>query len=82
MFPVKTKKVFQSFQWQLDQVSDNIDQTSNTRGQDGKCESQKDRKQWGHQAKAHYLDFGLLIQLSKLIKDGLLNLTILKWLLW
>lgn len=45
MFPVKTKKVFQSFQWQLDQVSDNIDQTPNTRGQDGKCESQKDRKQ-------------------------------------
>lgn len=40
MFPVKTKKVFQSFQWQLDQVSNNIDQTSNTRGQDDKCESQ------------------------------------------
>lgn len=45
MFRVKTKKVLQSFQWQPDQVSDNIDQTSNARGQDGKYESQKDSKQ-------------------------------------
>lgn len=48
MFPVKRKLVLQSFQWQPDQVSDNIDQTPNARGQDGKCGSQKDSKQCGH----------------------------------
>lgn len=45
MFPIKTKKFFQPFQWQPDQVSDTTDQTSNARGQNGKCESQKGSKQ-------------------------------------
>lgn len=45
MFPVKIKKVLQSFQCLPDQVSDNIDQTSNARGQNGKYKSQKVSKQ-------------------------------------
>lgn len=48
MLLVKTKNVLQSFQWQPDQVSDNIDQTSNGRGRDVKYGSQKDSKQRGH----------------------------------
>lgn len=45
MFPIKTKKVLESLEWQPDHISDNTDQTSNARGQNGKRESQKGSKQ-------------------------------------
>lgn len=76
MFPVKIKKVLQSFQCLPDQVSDNIDQTSNARGQNGKYKSQKVSKQW-----MCSLGIGMLVWLGKLIKDDLQKLIILNLLL-
>lgn len=56
MFPIKTKKVLQSLERQPDRISGNIDQTSNARGQNGKCESQEGSKQ-----RTCLLGIGLLI---------------------